>query len=119
VFYSADQVHREQQSVCSFLKGDHLRGGFRRNHIRSNAQMRPDMPGCSGRFNQEISMKNRLTIISRVSITAIALGSLSFAWSAAGQNRSPSRTDASASLSAKDKTFMRNAAKGGMMEVAL
>ncbi len=64
-------------------------------------------------------MKNRLTIISRVSITAIALGSLSFAWSAAGQNRSPSRTDSSASLSAKDKTFMRNAAKGGMMEVAL
>ena len=64
-------------------------------------------------------MKNRLTIISRVSITAIALGSLSFAWSAAGQNRSPSRTDSSASLSAKDKTSMRNAAKGGMMEVAL
>jgi len=64
-------------------------------------------------------MKNRLSILSRFSITAIALGSLSFAWSAAAQNRSPSQTGSAASLTANDKTFMRKAVKGGMMEVAM
>ena len=78
-----------------------------------------EMPACPGRYSQEISMKNRLTVISRFSITAIALGSLSFGWSAAAQNPSPNQTSPAASLSAKDKTFMRKAAKGGMMEVAM
>jgi putative membrane protein len=64
-------------------------------------------------------MRNRLTIISRFSITAIALGSLSFAWSAAAQNQPSSQTGPAASLSAKDKTFLKKAAKGGMMEVAM
>ena len=61
-------------------------------------------------------MKNRLTVISRFSITAIALGSLSFAWSAAAQNQPSSQTSPAASLSAKDKTFLKKAAKGGMMK---
>ena len=57
-------------------------------------------------------MKNKLIIISRLSIAAIAI---SFVWTAAAQ----SPTAASGSLSEKDKTFVRKAAKGGMMEVAM
>jgi putative membrane protein len=57
-------------------------------------------------------MKNKLIIISRFSIAAIAL---SFAWSAVAQ----AQAAASGSLSEKDKTFVRKAAKGGMMEVAM
>src|SRR5438874_8068834 len=55
------------------------------------------------------SMKSKIITTSRFSILAIAVVSLSFAGLVMAQNP----------LSAKDKTFMKKAAKGGMMEVAM
>jgi putative membrane protein len=84
-------------------------------------------------FNERIFMKNKLTIISRFGIAVIAVGSICLAGTAAAQNMrtyplkvdvSPAPTPAPAekgkkgsALSVKDKSFMMNAAKGGMMEV--
>ena len=77
-------------------------------------------------------MKYKFIIISRCGVAAIAAISLSFVGTAAGQDLRPikPKTDASPSapaespdkkkggnLSAKDKSFMTKAAKGGMMEV--
>jgi putative membrane protein len=53
-------------------------------------------------------------MISRVAIFAVAVGSLSFAALATAQNPTQG-----SSLDAKDKTFMRKAAKGGTMEVTM
>jgi putative membrane protein len=74
-------------------------------------------------------MKSKLTIISRFSILITTMASLTFAGLTIAQ--SP-RTHASpkaggtagtsthgSSLSPKDKTFIKKAAKGGMMEVAM
>ncbi|HZA38272.1 MAG TPA: DUF4142 domain-containing protein [Candidatus Baltobacteraceae bacterium] len=61
-------------------------------------------------------MKTKLILISRFTILALIVASLSFAGLAQGQE-SPAAT--TSSLSAKDKTFMKKAAKGGMMEVAM
>jgi putative membrane protein len=69
-------------------------------------------------------MKNRLTIIA-----AIAVGSFCLTGAATAQNPRPypplrgagspaaEKAKKGSALSAKDKTFMMNAAKGGMMEV--
>jgi putative membrane protein len=54
-------------------------------------------------------MKNKIITTSRFGILALAVVSFSFASLAKAQNP----------LSAKDKTFMKKAAKGGMMEVAM
>lgn len=74
-------------------------------------------------------MKNKLTIISRFGMAAIAVGSICFLDTAAAQlpfgrsnkgGPSPAATEKGkkgSALSAKDKSFMMNAAKGGMMEV--
>ena len=67
-------------------------------------------------FNGEKIMKTKVTVISRFSILALVLASLSFAGLASAQESPASK---SSSPSAKDKTFMRKAAKGGMMEVAM
>jgi putative membrane protein len=93
-------------------------------------------------------MKNKFTIISCFGTAAIAIGALAFAGSASAQNprlfptASPHETSAGSpaasasetaatkkeagakettagNVSAKDKTFMRKAAKGGKMEVAM
>lgn len=93
-------------------------------------------------------MKNQISIISRFGTTAIALGTLAFAGGASAQNprlfptASPRATTAASpaasatetvatkkeagakettagTVSAKDKAFMRKAAKGGKMEVAM
>jgi putative membrane protein len=61
-------------------------------------------------------MKTKITLISRFSILALIVASLSLAGLALAQESPASKTS---SLSAKDKTFMRKAAKGGMMEVSL
>ena len=61
-------------------------------------------------------MKSKLTVILRFSILALVLASLSFAGLAVAAESPASKNS---SLSAKDKTFMHKAAKGGMMEVAL
>jgi len=58
-------------------------------------------------------MKNRLTTISRICILALAVASFSFAGMAMAQDSPAAK---SSSLSVKDKTFMKKAAKGGMME---
>ena len=86
-------------------------------------------------------MKNKLTIISQFEIAGALLGLLSFAGvamaqmagsgttkpagqietgstAAEGEREKPGRhTTSTAALSAQDKTFIMNAAKGGMMEV--
>jgi len=80
-------------------------------------------------------MKNKLRIISRFGIVLLGLGSLCFASTASAiQQFPPLRTGANtdvspapakaaktstAALSEKDKTFMKNAAKGGMEEVEM
>jgi putative membrane protein len=74
-------------------------------------------------------MKSKVTIVSRFSILITTVASLSFAALAMAQtpgaHSSPTTSGTAAkategsSLSTKDKTFMRKAAKGGMMEVAM
>ncbi len=61
-------------------------------------------------------MKTKFTPISRFSVLAFVLASISFAGLAVAQE---SPAGKGSSLSAKDKTFMHKAAKGGMMEVAM
>src|SRR5437867_10646321 len=61
-------------------------------------------------------MKSKVTIISRFSILALIVACFGFAGAALAQ---PSGATKSSSLSAKDKTFIHKAAKGGMMEVAM
>ncbi len=61
-------------------------------------------------------MKGKVTIISRFCIVALMAASFGFAGLAMAQD---TPTTKSSSLSAKDKTFMKKAAKGGMMEVAM
>jgi len=80
-------------------------------------------------------MKNKFRIISQLGIVLFGLGSLCFATTASAiQQYPPLRTGANtdvspapakgaktaaAALSDKDKTFMKNAAKGGMEEVEM
>jgi putative membrane protein len=61
-------------------------------------------------------MKTKLILISRFTVVALAVTSLSFAGLALAQESPAAKAP---SLSAKDKTFMKKAAKGGMMEVAM
>jgi hypothetical protein len=60
-------------------------------------------------LNQQSAMKSKIITASRFGILALAVVSFSFAGLAVAQNP----------LSAKDKTFMKKAGKGGMMEVAM
>jgi hypothetical protein len=61
-------------------------------------------------------MKSKLTVTSRFNVLSLVVVSLCFAGLALAQE---SPTSKSSSLSEKDKVFMKKAAKGGMMEVAL
>ena len=61
-------------------------------------------------------MKSKVTIISRCSLLALIVASFSLAGVALAQESPAAK---SSSLSAKDKTFMKKAAKGGTMEVAM
>src|SRR5881397_2630039 len=61
-------------------------------------------------------MKMKSTFISQVYIVALAITTLSVAGVAVAQESSAAK---SSSLSEKDKTFMKKAAKGGTMEVAM
>jgi putative membrane protein len=67
-------------------------------------------------FNRGKNMTNKITLILRLGILTLVVASLSFAGLALAEE-SPAAQ--SSSLSAKDKTFMKKAAKGGMMEVAM
>jgi putative membrane protein len=67
-------------------------------------------------FNRGKIMKTKLSLISPLSVFALLVASISFAGVALAEESPASK---SSSLSEKDQTFMRKAAKGGMMEVAL
>lgn len=57
-------------------------------------------------------MKTKIRVVSQVCILAVIIGAISLT----GAVRA---ADSASSLSDKDKTFMKKAAKGGMMEVAM
>jgi predicted outer membrane protein len=61
-------------------------------------------------------MKSKITIISQFCVLPLIIAALSVAGVAVAQDAPASK---SSSLSVKDKTFMKKAAKGGMMEVAM
>ena len=61
-------------------------------------------------------MKSKITIVSQFCILPLMIAALSIAGVAVAQDAPATK---SSSLSAKDKTFMKKAAKGGMMEVAM
>jgi len=70
-------------------------------------------PAC---FKAYKSMKTKMTVISKLCILPLAIVALSVAGVAAAQDTAAGN---SSSLSASDKMFMKKAAKGGMMEVAM
>jgi putative membrane protein len=61
-------------------------------------------------------MKTKITVVSKFSILPVIIAALSFAGLAAAQDTPAGK---SSSVTAKDKMFMKKAAKGGMMEVAM
>jgi putative membrane protein len=61
-------------------------------------------------------MKTKIQIVSQLCILALLIGAVSLAGAAGAETAS---TGESSSLSAKDKTFMKKAAKGGRMEVVM
>src|SRR6476620_4549728 len=62
-------------------------------------------------------MKTKIRIVSQLYILALLIGALSLLGAArAAESTSPG---SGSSLSEKDKTFMKKAAKGGMMEVTM
>jgi putative membrane protein len=62
-------------------------------------------------------MKIKIRIVSHFCILALVVGVLSLAGAARAADTTP--TGGGSSLSEKDKTFMKKAAKGGMMEVTM
>ena len=62
-------------------------------------------------------MKMKITAISQLYIVAVVLGAISLA--GAIRAADTTSTGGGSSLSEKDKTFMKKAAKGGMMEVTM
>ena len=58
-------------------------------------------------------MKTKIRIVSQLCIPALVIGAVSLA----GAETTPNGE--SSSLSVKDKTFMKKAAKGGRMEVVM
>jgi putative membrane protein len=61
-------------------------------------------------------MKTKIRIVSQLCILALVIGAMSLAGAARAET---TPTGEGSSLSGKDKTFMKKAAKGGMMEVAM
>jgi putative membrane protein len=62
-------------------------------------------------------MKTKNRIVSQFCILALTVGALSLVGAARGADTTP--TGSGSSLSEKDKTFMKKAAKGGTMEVTM
>jgi len=62
-------------------------------------------------------MKTKIRIALQFCILAMAVGALSLVGAARAADTTP--TGSGSSLSEKDKTFMKKAAKGGMMEVTM
>jgi putative membrane protein len=61
-------------------------------------------------------MKTKIRIVSQLCILALLMGAMSLAGAARAET---TPTGEGSSLSTKDKTFMKKATKGGMMEVAM
>ena len=61
-------------------------------------------------------MKTKIRIVSQLYILALVIGAISLAGAV---NAADTAQTGGSSLSDKDKTFMKKAAKGGMMEVAM
>jgi putative membrane protein len=61
-------------------------------------------------------MKTKITIVSQFCVLTLTVAALSVAGVAMAQDAPAAK---SSSLSVKDKTFMKKAARGGMMEVAM
>jgi putative membrane protein len=61
-------------------------------------------------------MKSKILVISQFCVLSLTVAALSLAGVASAQDSPAAK---SSSLSVKDKTFIRKAAKGGMMEVAM
>jgi putative membrane protein len=61
-------------------------------------------------------MKTKIRIVSQLYILALVIGAISLAGAVRAAD---SNATSESSLSEKDKTFMKKAAKGGMMEVAM
>jgi putative membrane protein len=62
-------------------------------------------------------MKTKIQIVSHLCILALAIGAISLIGAVRAADTTP--TGGGSSLSEKDKTFMKKAAKGGTMEVAM
>ena len=62
-------------------------------------------------------MKTKIRIVSQLCILALVIGAISL--TGAVRAADTTSTGSGSSLSEKDKTFMKKAAKGGMMEVAM
>ena len=61
-------------------------------------------------------MRTKITVVPQFCILSLAIAALSMAGVAAAQDAAAGKTS---SLSAKDKLFIKKAAKGGVMEVAM
>jgi putative membrane protein len=70
----------------------------------------------SAHFNREKTMKSKIIIDLRFCVLPLVIAALSLTGVAAAEDAPAAK---SSSLSAKDKTFIKKAAKGGMMEVAM
>jgi len=62
-------------------------------------------------------MKTIIQSVSQLCILALVIGAMTLTGAVRAADTTP--TDTGSSLSDKDKTFMKKAAKGGMMEVAM
>src|SRR5438045_9177333 len=62
-------------------------------------------------------MKTKIRVVSQLYILAVIIGAISLTGAVRAADTTP--TGGGSSLSEKDKTFMKKAAKGGMMEVAM
>jgi putative membrane protein len=84
--------------------------------VQATVCLRFLIAGLFGRFQPYNVMKTKITIVSQFCILTLTVAALSAAGVAMAQNAPAAK---SSSLSVKDKTFMKKAAKGGMMEVAM
>jgi putative membrane protein len=72
--------------------------------------------GSPRRVKPNKTMKTKIRIVSQLFILALVVGAMSLAGAARAET---TPTGEGSSLSAKDQTFMKKAAKGGMMEVTM
>jgi putative membrane protein len=84
--------------------------------VQATVCLRFLIAGLFGRFQPYNVMKSKITIVSQFCVLTLTVAALSAAGVAMAQNAPAAK---SSSLSVKDKTFMKKAAKGGMIEVAM